>query len=136
MFENDFSPYYAVGLRLSWKLWDWSANRRQRQALSIQRDIIDARQATFSKNIRLALEQQVREVERLEELIARDGEIIALRRRIVKQSESQLENGVITATEYLLERNAAHRAELTREQHKIQLAQAHAQILTTIGYEQ
>jgi outer membrane protein TolC len=133
MFENDFTPYYAVGVRLSWKLWDWNANRRRRQALSVQQDIVEARQAAFSKNIQLALKQQIRDVERLEELISRDEEIIALRRRIVQQSESQLKNGVITATEYLLERNAAHRAELTRERHRIQLAQVHAQIRTTIG---
>ncbi|HUF07887.1 MAG TPA: TolC family protein [Rhodothermales bacterium] len=135
MFENDLTPYYAFGLRMSWKLWDWKSNQRRHQALRLQQEIVDVREATFAKNIDLALQRQVRDVERLEELIQRDDEIIALRKRIVEQTESQLENGVITATEYLLERNAAYRAELTREQHAIQLAQAHAQILTTIGEE-
>ncbi|MGA7305977.1 MAG: TolC family protein [Rhodothermales bacterium] len=131
--ENDFTPYYAFGVRLSWKLWDWKANQRRRQALAVQQEIVDARQATFTKNIELALKQQVRDVERLEELLLRDDEIVALRERIVNQTESQLANGVITATEYLLERNAAFRAELTREQHRIQLSQANIQVLTTIG---
>jgi len=135
MFENDLTPYYAFGLRLSWKLWDWKSNQRRQQTLRLQQEIVDVREATFAKNIDLALRRQVRDVERLEELIGRDDEIIALRMRIVEQARSQLENGVITATEYLLERNAAYRAELTREQHAIQLAQAHAQILTTIGEE-
>jgi len=133
--ENDFTPYYAFGVKLSWKLWDWKSNRRQRQALHIQQEIVDAREETFTKNVRLALQQQVKDLERIEELLERDDEIIGLRQQIVDQTQSQLENGVITATDYLIERNAAHRAMLLREQHRIQLAQARAQILTTIGEE-
>lgn len=135
-FETDFSPYYAVGVKLSWKLWDWSASRRRQQALRIRQDIVDVREETFTRNLEISLARQTHEIERLEEMLQRHEEIIDLRNRIVEQAESQLENGVITSTEYLIERNAAFRAELTRNQHRIELSQTRAEILTTVGEAQ
>lgn len=135
LFENAFKPYYAVGLRLSWKLWDWRTNQREQEALVLQQQVIAAREATFAKNIDVAVQKEVRDIQRLEELLQRDDEIITLRQRIVAQSASQLENGVITATDYLIERNAEHRARLTQQRHQVQLVQAKVQYATTIGAE-
>ena len=82
------------------------------------------------------MQREIKDIERLQELLQRDDEIIELRNRIVAQSASQLENGVITATDYLIERNAAFRAELTKAQHHIQWVQASVQYLTTIGVDE
>ena len=73
------------------------------------------------------------DVERLAEQLRRDDRIIALRRRIAERTAGRLEHGVATAADYLVERNAAHQAELTRSLHRIQLARARAELATILG---
>ena len=59
-------------------------------------------------------------------MILKDEEIIALRKNITSTSETQLDNGTITATDYLIELNAEAQAHLNKQQHIIQLAKAKA----------
>ena len=47
--------------------------------------------------------------------------------------DSDIDNGVITATDYLAERNAEHQARLTQALHRLQLIQAQVQYLTILG---
>ncbi len=132
-FDNAFSPFFSAGLRVNWTAWDWHTSRRQRLALALQQEMVAAQEEAFAQGVRVAVQQQLQDIRRLEEQLSRDDEIIALRQRVVAQAASQLQNGVITATDYLAERNAAHQAELTRQLHRIQLAQARVRYLTTIG---
>ncbi len=133
IFENTFQPFYSFGVRVQWNFWDWRTSRRERQTLALQRQVVAAQEAAFTRQIDVAAEQIRHDVERLEELLERDDEIIALRARITAQAASRLENGVITATDYLIERNAEHQARLTRRLHRLQLIQARVRYLTTIG---
>jgi outer membrane protein TolC len=134
-FETDFKPFYTIGLRMNWNAWDWHTSRREQEVLALQKDMVDAQEATFAQQLSLATQQHLADIERLQALLQTDEEIIALRQRVVDQAASQLANGVITATDYLTERNAAHQAELTRALHRLQLAQAQVNYLTTIGEE-
>ncbi len=135
LFDNTFTPFFSAGLRLNWTAWDWHTSRRERQALALQQELVAAQEEAFAQGVRVALQQQLQDIRRLEEQLSRDDEIIALRQRVAAQAASQLQNGVITATDYLAERNAAHQAELTRQLHRIQLAQARVRYLTTRGDE-
>jgi len=132
-FKTDFKPFYTVGLRVNWNAWDWHTGRRDQEALALQQEMVDAQEATFTQQLSVATQQHLADIKRLQALLQTDEEIIALRQRVVEQAASQLANGVITATDYLTERNAAHQAELTRALHRIQLAQAQVNYLTTIG---
>lgn len=134
-FETDFKPFYTVGLRVNWNAWDWHTGHREQETLALQQDMVEAQKATFSQQLSVATRQHLADIERLHALLQTDEDIIALRQRVVEQAASQLANGVITATAYLTERNAAHQAELTRALHRIQLAQAQVNYLTTIGEE-
>lgn len=133
LFENTFQPFYSLGVRMQWGFWDWRRSRRERQALSLQQQLVAAQEAAFTRQLDVAATEQRHEVARLEELLARDDEIIALRARITAEAASRLENGVITATDFLIERNAEHRARLTRDLHALQLLQARVQYMTILG---
>ena len=135
VFENRFKPFYSLGLRVRWPFWDWRTSQRERETLALQQQMVTAQEATFALGIDVAVQQELRDVARLEELLQSDAEIIALRERITAQTASQLENGVITATDYLIERNAEHQARLTQQLHQVQLAQAKVRYLTTVGGE-
>ena len=66
-------------------------------------------------------------------LIDRDNELISLRKRITASAESQYQNGIITATEYLNELNSEHQALINFEIHKINLSMARIEYLNISG---
>lgn len=133
IFDNTFQPFYAFGLKMQWPFWDWRSGQRERLALALQQERATVQQAAFIHQIKVASQEAIHDIDKLKALIMRDAEIMALRARIVAMSASQLENGIITATEYLIERNAMHQALLTRDLHEIQLAFAHIQYQTLSG---
>jgi hypothetical protein len=58
-----------------------------------------------------------------------------LQAEILKQLASQLENGVATATDYLLQSDAELQARLAMEAHRVQLAQTIFAWRTWMGVE-
>jgi outer membrane protein TolC len=71
----------------------------------------------------------------LKTLITTDSELISLRKRITVTAESQYQNGVITATEYMNELNSEKEAQINSEIHKINLALAQIEFLNISGKE-
>ena len=133
LFTDEFGPYFVLGVRLDWKLWDWSQSGRQREIRQIERQIVSSEEETFARQLAVESEIQLAAIERLNSMLVRDDAVIRLRLRIAADASKRLENGVITATDYLIERNQAHRAELRRAIHEIQLVAARVQYATTIG---
>lgn len=132
-FDNTFQKYYIAGLRASWTFWNWNTDNRDKEILRQQQFMIGTQEETFTKNISIAAQKNLSEIDKLQELTKLDYEIIALRRKVTQQLSSQLDNGVVTSSEYLTELNAEHQATLTLESHKIQLIKAQKDYLITIG---
>lgn len=126
MLDNSFQAFYTVGVKLNWKLFDWNTTKKQRKSLSITKDIIDTETETFKLNTSSELNRQQKEIEKLEALISSDIEIIKLREEVLKSADSQLKNGVITASAYITELTNLYEDENTLIQHKIQLQLAKA----------
>lgn len=134
-FEVDPSAYYILGLRLNWSIYDWGNISRKNQITSLQQQVISTQEANFNRNIRMGLTRLYAEMSKLEEVIKKDDEIIALQEKIVKTVFVEFRNGIITSTEYLSELNSLTEAEITRSLHKIQKANTYAKIYTTSGQE-
>jgi len=126
MLDNSFQPYYIVGVKLNWNVFDWNSNKKQRQALTINKDIVDTETATFKRNTEIALFQQQKEIDKLRSFILSDLEIIMLREDVLQSADSQLKNGVITSSAYITELTNLYEDENTLVQHKIQLQLAKA----------
>tara|TARA_R100000306_G_scaffold12238_8_gene14652 strand:+ start:1069 stop:2319 length:1251 start_codon:yes stop_codon:yes gene_type:complete len=126
MLDNSFQPFYTVGVKLNWNVFDWNSNKKQRESLSINKDIIDTETETFKLNTNTELNQQQREIEKIEAFITSDLEIINLRKEVLKSADSQLKNGVITSSAYITELTNLYEDENTLIQHKIQLQLAKA----------
>ncbi|MGZ5245221.1 MAG: TolC family protein, partial [Bacteroidia bacterium] len=60
-------------------------------------------------------------------------EIISLRKKITSAAESQLNNGTITYSDFMTERNAQLQAELSLQMHQIQLLMNKINYQTTLG---
>lgn len=124
--DNSFQTFYTVGLKLDWNVFDWSANKKQRESLAINKDIINTDIEVFELNTNLELQQQEADISTIEDFIATDSEIIQLRKMVLKSAESQLKNGVITASAYLTEFTNLYEDENRLVTHSIQLQLAKA----------
>ena len=133
MLNPEFDDFYMIGARLHWNIWDWNRSGKEKDILDLQSKIINTQKETFDKNIRIDLQNKIAEIRKIEEMISRDIQIIELREKISKATSSQLDNGVITSTEYLTELNAESRSKLDLQAHKIRMVKAKLDYKATIG---
>lgn len=134
MFEESFQPWYFVGVRASWSLWNWGTADREREILNIRQRLVDNQQEIFDRNMHAAVQYDLERIAELRETIRTDQEIIALHDNIVRDAASRLEHGAITATEYISELANRERAVINRGLHRIELARAWQDYLTTLGH--
>jgi outer membrane protein TolC len=134
-FKNEFAPYYVLGANIKWNIFDWNKTKNEKQIISFQQSIIENRKNDLSDNLKRLLESKYSEIESLKALIETDSELIILRKRITASSESQYQNGTITATEYLNELNSERQAMINIEIHKINLSMARIEYLNISGQE-
>ncbi len=133
MLDNSFQPYYLVGVKLNWTVFDWNANKKQRESLKINKEIVDTEESVFKLHTNIELDQTNAEINKISAFIPTDNSIITLQKNILKTTESQLKNGVITAAAYLTELTNLYEAENNLSTHKIQLLLAQTNYNTTKG---
>ncbi|MCK5169621.1 MAG: TolC family protein [Bacteroidales bacterium] len=133
MVSTEFDSYYYVGLGLSWKFWDWNKTSREKQIISLNKDLVSTQENTFNKQIDIALKNESAKVKIFEDAIESDEEIIKLREEVTESARSQLDNGVITSTDYIIELSAETQAKINYETHKILLVQSKVNYLYIKG---
>ena len=133
MLDNSFTGFYTVGVRLNWNVFDWSSNKKQRQSIAINRDIIDTEAETFLLNTNIELQQLQIEIAKINDFIEKDNQIISLRKEVLKSASSQLKNGVITSSAYITELTNLYEDENNLSTHKIQLLLVKANYNITKG---
>ncbi len=131
--DNTFTDFYMAGLRMHWSVWDWNASNNEKQKLDIQQNIIQTQQEAFALNTNLQLSQKESEIEKFKALAEKDEEIISIRTKIKETASSQLNNGVITATEFVDELHAENQAKLNLELHKLQLLKTQIEYQHLLG---
>jgi outer membrane protein TolC len=134
-FKDSFAPYYIVGGGIKWNIFDWNRVKNSKEVITLQQGIIENRKKDLEENLNRQLESKNSEILSLKTLITTDSELISLRKRITVTAESQYQNGVITATEYMNELNSEKEAQINSEIHKINLALAQIEFLNISGKE-
>jgi outer membrane protein TolC len=133
MVDNSYQPILMVGLRANWNVFDWNKSKAEKDALTVSADIVATEKETFLLNNSLQLQEMDNEIKKSEEIIKTDTEIIGLREYVEKSANSQLKNGVITTSEYLVEFTNLYEARTNQKLHEIQLALAKANYQVTKG---
>jgi outer membrane protein TolC len=133
MLNNDFALFYITGLRLNWNLGGWYTKKNDKQLIDINKKSVEVQKEIFLLNTNTALKQQEAEVNKLKQLIAKDNEIIELRSSVKEAAKAQLENGVITANDYLREVNAEDQSRQSLITHNVQLLQSQINYQTISG---
>lgn len=132
-FDASVSPFYMIGVRINWNLWDWNKFHQDKETLVIQSEVLETKKDHLKRNIDIALTGQRADIDRLETTIQHDQGIIRLQEKVSHLSSAQLDQGIITSTEYLDAVNAEHQAKLNLQLHQIQLVQAKINYLTEQG---
>lgn len=120
MLDNTFNPFFMTGVKIQWNVFDWNKNRKERQAIQINRDIVDSQKETFELNNNSELVKLRSEIDKMEELIDYDEQIIPRFEKMVQTAESQLKNGVITSSAYITEFTKLYEAKSNLALHQIQ----------------
>lgn len=126
MLDNSFQPFYTVGVKLHWNVFDWNTNKRKQETVAINKEIIENEAEIFKLNTNIELNKQQQEIQKISAFINSDLEIITLREKVLKTIDSQLKNGVITSSTYITEFTNLFEAENTLLKHRIQIQLAKA----------
>lgn len=124
MLSNDLDPYYIGGIRLGWNIGNLYTIKDDRKLIGLQQQTITLQRETFLMNTQLSLLQQDGEINKYVSLIKEDRELIGLREKIKQSSQLQLENGIITANDYVTYVNAEDQARQGLLLHEVQLMMA------------
>lgn len=131
--NNNFAWYYMGGVKLSWNFGSLYTLRDQKRLLNIGKETLDVQKETFLFNTKLSQRQQSEEIDKDLEVIKNDDAIIALRESVKKAAEAQMENGVLSAHDYIGQVNAEDQARQNRILHQVQLLQAEYSYQNIIG---
>jgi len=130
-----FQTYGLAGLQLQWKAWTWGAAGREREALEIQQQIAAADEAAFTRAVSRATDGDTAIIDRVANALALDDRIVDLREEIARITEIRFRAGAVTVSEYLDRSTELLTARFARAGHQVELADASARFLTTLGLE-
>lgn len=133
--SDKFDSYWLTGIQLQWTPWNWGVTSREKQINALQRDIVTSEEKAFTAGLKRAVEQDNATIDRLEAALSQDEEIIALREKIFTETRARYAEAVITSADYVDRQTDVLAARLTRAAHRVELAQARAHLLTTLGIE-
>ena len=133
MLNNSFEDFYIVGLKLNWNVLDWNKSKTDKQALDIAKEVVATEKETFETNNQMQLNELQSEISKIEIIIKTDSQIIHLREKVVQSSDSQLQNGVITSSDYITELNQLFDAKTNQKVHETQLELAKINYQTSKG---
>ena len=131
--KNESVWFYTGGVRFTWPFGGLYTIKKEKQQTEVNKEMIDVQKETFILNTNTTLKKQWSEIGKYIQIEGRDEEIIDLRQQVKKASLAQLENGVITADDYLRMVNEEDQARQSLIIHQIQLLQAQINYLTTLG---
>lgn len=115
MISNEWDFFTVVGAKASWNIWDWNTAHRERQQMSIRKNMNSTRKMAVTDALSLKILTAEKEIEMLQKQLESDKQIIELLHQAEQETALRLLNGVASATDYLISLNAVSRANLEME---------------------
>lgn len=133
MLSEEWDYYYMIGAGLRWKIWDWSQSSREKQLIGYQQEMLQTQRTSFDMELESKLVQEEARIEQYSLTVEMDQQELELQKKISEQAAVKLENGTMTATEYVTELNKENLARITLATHRVLLTQSMANYLTLQG---
>ncbi|MEX2368000.1 MAG: TolC family protein [Balneolaceae bacterium] len=132
-FDDDLQLYWVVGLRARWSFRNTRNASMKQDILNLQQRNLESDRQAFTRQLQAELRKAEEEMEAIRRQIEQDEKVLKLREKVVEEKRKQLERGVITSTEYMMELNAETRARTQLELRKIRLAKTITEYKTKRG---
>jgi hypothetical protein len=136
LLSNNFAGYYIGGIKLTWSPSIFYTLKNSRALIDISRKNLAVEKETFLFNTNLTVKQQDADIGKYEQLLASDDRIIDLRTKVKNTAMAQLENGVITSNDFLIDVNDENQARQNKILHEVQLLMTQYNQQTTTGNQQ
>jgi outer membrane protein TolC len=121
MLNNNFAPFAIGGIQLQWDISGFYTRNNDLKRLNIQREKIVLQKETFLYTSNLETIQQNSEIKKLQNLLEKDKEIVALRAEIRMATEKKMQSGLVSMSDYLKELNMEQIANQSLINHKLQM---------------
>ncbi len=123
MMSHNSSWNGMIGAKFSWNISSLYTNKNNKRKLQTQRQDIETARDTFLFNTDLQSRQESETIKGYRDLLAKDNEIIALRRSVRQSAESKLSHGVVDVNTLVQEITRENQAAINRSTHEIELLQ-------------
>jgi outer membrane protein TolC len=133
MLSGEWDTYYMVGAGFKWNIWDWNITGQEKQVIQNQQMMLQNQRKTFTKEISSLLVQEEAKMEQYRRTMELEQQVLDLQQEISKHAATKLNNGTITATDYITELNKESLARNKLATHRIMLSQSITNYLTIQG---
>ncbi len=133
MLSGEFDPYFIAGLKMQWNIGSFYTLKNDRRKSEAENQRIDATRRSFLLNTSVEAAQKRSQVTKDMDVIARDEEIIELRKSIRETAEQQYKEGVIKMNDYLSLLDEEFKARLNQNVHEVQYMMDLLDLNNTLG---
>jgi outer membrane protein TolC len=133
MLSDQVDGYYMIGAGFQWKVWDWNTTNRDKQILETKKQVMLNSKDTFKRNISAGMQKEYESMLHYKSSLNLDDQMLKMRIDISANAASKVDNGVMSATDYLQILNEENRTRINRSTHQLLLLKAMANYNLLIG---
>lgn len=135
MMNNGWEPYFIAGIQLKWNLSGFYNRKSSLSKIETARSQLALQRETFLYNMNLKSRQEQIGIERMQEVMKEDDEIIRLRTSIRERAAAGVQNGSVTVNDLLREIHAENLARQNKVTHEIELLKDIYDLKHTVNYD-
>jgi outer membrane protein TolC len=132
-FDDQLTPYGVGGIRMRWNIVDWGRTREEKSLMVGKKALIDVQKMAFEEALARIASATSARVEKMEDLLDQDQQRILLQEKILSTMGAQLEQGIITSNDYLVQLHALTKSQLERARHTLQIEKLKTEWLVING---
>jgi outer membrane protein TolC len=132
-FRTSSDAFWQAGVKVEWRPWTWASASRNAAAYRLEQEVIATEEKALGRSLARAVATNLEDITRLKAALADDERIVGLRAEVERQARAQYDEGAITTPDYVETRTDVLEARLTLDRHRVELAQARLNYLTTLG---
>ena len=124
MLNDQVDTYYLLGAGVQWNIWDWNNTKREKQILEKKDQVLQHSKESFTMNVRAGMGKEFQNMEHYRKAIELDDKMLRMRMDITANAAAKLDNGILSASDYLQVMNEESRTRTGRSTHRLQLLKA------------
>ncbi len=132
-FSNDFDWFYMVGIEFKIPVIAWVKTKGLGDIIELQKKILQSKESDYEKFNTIEIQEKVNEIYKIENRLLLDRKINSKHSEITKTSKIQLQNGAITAYDFIRLQNEELQSLMSYEVHRMQLLKAKFELLGLMG---